>query len=58
MNSFTTLKEKSLLPTIDIEDLGLDAGAHLLIKHGLLSVPPGVDIGVVGGAAARATRWC
>ena len=50
-----------MLPTIDIEDLGLDAGAHLLIKHGLLSVPPGGDIGVVGrspGWEAQLAAWC
>ena len=56
-----TLKETSLLPTIDIEDLGLDAGAHLLIKHGLLGVPPGGDIGVIGrsrGWEAQLAAWC
>ncbi len=61
MNSFMTLKEISLLPTIDIEDLGLDAGAHLLIKHGLQGVPPGGDIGVVGrnpGWEAQLAAWC
>jgi hypothetical protein len=50
-----------LLPTIDIEDLGLDAGAHLLIKHGLLNVPPGGDINVVGrspGWEAQLAAWC
>ena len=50
-----------MLPTIDIEDLGLDAGAHLLIKHGLLSVPPGGDIRVVGrspGWEAQLAAWC
>jgi len=61
MRSFMTLKETSLLPIIDIEDLGLDAGAHLLIKHGLLGVPPGADIGVVGrspGWEAQLSAWC
>lgn len=50
-----------MLPTIDIEDLGLDAGAHLLIKHGLQGVPPGGDIGVVGrspGWEAQLAAWC
>jgi hypothetical protein len=56
-----TLKETSLLPITDIEDLGLDAGAHLLIKHGLLGVPPGGDIGVLGrspGWEAQLSAWC
>lgn len=50
-----------MLPTIDIEDLGLDAGAHLLIKRGLQGVPPGGDIGVVGrspGWEAQLAAWC
>lgn len=50
-----------MLPTIDIEDLGLDAGAHLLVKHCLQSVPPGGDIGVVGrspGWEAQLAAWC
>jgi hypothetical protein len=61
MKSFTTPKETSLLPITDIEDLGLDAGAHLLIKQGLLAVPPGGAIGVVGrspGWAAQLSAWC
>jgi hypothetical protein len=50
-----------LLPIIDIEALGLDAGAHLLIKHGLLRVAPGDAIGVVGsspGWEAQLSAWC
>ena len=50
-----------MLPITDIEDLGLDAGAHLLIKQGLLAVPPGSDIGVVGrspGWEAQLSAWC
>ncbi len=50
-----------MLPTIDIEDLGLDAGAHLLIKHGLQRVPPGGEIAVVGrspGWEAQLSAWC
>jgi TusA-related sulfurtransferase len=56
-----TLKETSLLPIIDIENLGLDAGAHLLVKHGLLNVPPGGEIGVIGrcpGWEAQLSAWC
>jgi hypothetical protein len=61
MRSFTMPKETSLLPIIDIEGLGLDAGAHLLIKHRLLGVPPGSDIGVLGhgsGWQAQLAAWC
>ena len=48
-------------PTIDIEDLGLDAGAHLLIKHGLLGVAPGESITVVGNSPdwdGQLSAWC
>ena len=50
-----------MLPTIDIEDLGLDAGAHLLIKHGLLGVAPGESITVVGSSPdwdGQLSAWC
>lgn len=46
---------------IDIENLGLDAGGHLLVKHGLLAVPPGGEICVVGSSAgweAQLSAWC
>lgn len=50
------------MPTIiDIENLGLDAGAHLLVKHGLLGVPPGGELCVVGSCAgweAQLSAWC
>lgn len=48
-------------PIIDIEELGLDAGAHLLVKHGLLGVAPGAQIGVLGscpGWEAQLAAWC
>jgi TusA-related sulfurtransferase len=50
-----------LLPIIDIEHLGLDAGAHLLVKHALAGVPPGGAIEVVGscpGWEAQLAAWC
>jgi len=56
-----TPKETFLQPTIDIEDLGLDAGAHLLIKHGLLGVAPGESITVVGRSPdwdGQLSAWC
>jgi hypothetical protein len=50
------------LPSIiDIENLGLDAGAHLLIKHGLCGVPVGGEILVTGtapGWEAQLSAWC
>ncbi|MGV8898614.1 MAG: ferritin-like domain-containing protein [Burkholderiaceae bacterium] len=48
-------------PTIDIENLGLDAGAHLLVKHGLLGVPPGGELCVLStspGWDAQLSAWC
>ena len=49
------------MPIIDIEDLGLDAGAHLLIKHGLAKVPISGEIVVTGrapGWEAQLSAWC
>lgn len=56
-----TRKGRFLLPIIDIEDLGLDAGGHLLVKHGLLGVPPGGSLFVTGRSAgweAQLSAWC
>ncbi|MES2877852.1 MAG: ferritin-like domain-containing protein [Pseudomonadota bacterium] len=56
-----TQKGAFLQPIIDIENLGLDAGAHLLVKHGLQGVLPGEDICVVGngpGWEAQLSAWC
>jgi len=50
-----------LSPIIDIENLGLDAGGHLLVKHALLAVLPGGEIVVVGsspGWDAQLSAWC
>jgi TusA-related sulfurtransferase len=60
-SSFTTPKEISLLLTINIEQLGFDAGAHLLVKHALLAVPPGGELCVVGdspGWESQLSAWC
>ncbi|MDX8380108.1 MAG: ferritin-like domain-containing protein [Gallionella sp.] len=50
------------MPTIiDIESLGLDAGAHLLIKHGLMTVPPGGKLCVTGCGTTwqvQLSAWC
>lgn len=61
MNDFTMRKDRSLLPIIDIDTLGFDAGAHLLVKHGLLDLPPGATLGVVGagsGWESQLSAWC
>ncbi len=54
-------RDISLPPIIDIDTLGLDAGAHLLIKHGLNRVPIGGEIIVTGRAPgwdAQLAAWC
>jgi hypothetical protein len=51
----------SSAPTIDIEDLGLDRGAHLLIKRALRDVLVGERLGIRGRAphlAVHLTSWC
>jgi hypothetical protein len=56
-----TIKEAFLPAIIDIENLGLDAGAHLLIKHGLSGVPVGGEIRVTGntpGWEVQLSAWC
>lgn len=48
-------------PIIDIEALGLDAGAHLLIKQGLRGVAAGGELLVTGSAQgweAQLSAWC
>ena len=54
-------KEAYLPPIIDIENLGLDAGAHLLVKYGLRAIPLGSELRVVGsspGWEAQLAAWC
>ena len=51
----------SLPPTIDIEALGLDAGALLLIRRALAAVPVGAELRVRGRAPAwdlHLRAWC
>jgi hypothetical protein len=48
-------------PTIDIEDLGLDRGAHLLIVRALRRIPVGTALGIRGRAAdvgVHLSAWC
>ncbi len=54
-------KETFVSPIIDISDLGLDRGAHLLIKRALRGVAVGEKIGVRGSNADLAVHlpaWC
>ncbi len=46
---------------IDIEDLGFDSGAHLLVKHALGKIPEGSQILVKGSStewAGQLRAWC
>jgi hypothetical protein len=40
----------STLPVIDLQGLGFDAGAHLLVKHALAALPVGGQLRVTGSA--------
>jgi hypothetical protein len=56
-----TETETSPSQIIDIEDLGFDRGAHLLIKKALADVPVGQKLGIMGCApdlAAHLRGWC
>ncbi len=51
----------SLKPTINIENLGFDSGAHLLVKHGLAQIAAKEEIEITGLApewATQAAAWC
>jgi hypothetical protein len=50
-----------LRPAIDLESLGFDNGAHLLLQRALRELPPGEDLAVHGTAPALALHlaaWC
>src|SRR3954465_5245081 len=56
-----TETETSPSQIIDIEDLGFDRGAHLLIKKALADIPAGGKIGVRGRSpdvAVHLRGWC
>ncbi|MCZ2104864.1 MAG: ferritin-like domain-containing protein [Burkholderiales bacterium] len=56
-----TTAETSSPATIDIESLGFDAGAHLLVKHALARLPVGTPLRVSGHASgwqAQLAHWC
>lgn len=51
----------STQPVIDLQGLGFDAGAHLLVKHGLAALPVGGQLRVTGSAPgwqAQLSGWC
>src|SRR5215211_4656486 len=53
--------EASPIPIIDIKNLSLDRGAHLLINRALLDIPVGAKLGVSGCApelAVHLRSWC
>src|SRR5689334_4512629 len=47
-STFTTARARCMRATIDLEDLGLDRGGHLLLQHTLEQVPVGGELGVRG----------
>lgn len=56
-----TSMARSPQPTIDIEDLGLDRGAHLLLRRALRGIAPGDELLVTGrhpDLASGLRAWC
>ncbi|WP_321787439.1 ferritin-like domain-containing protein [Paraburkholderia sp. J94] len=56
-----TIKAGSSSPLIDIESLGFDAGAHLLVRHALDALRPGERLRVIGaspGWDVMLAHWC
>lgn len=54
-------KEISLSQIINIENLGFDSGAHVLVKHHLTSMNSGEQIEIIGQAPewqTQAAAWC
>jgi hypothetical protein len=48
-------------PVLDLEDLGFDRGAHLLLRRALDGVPPGRGLAVAGrdpGLGVHLAAWC
>lgn len=53
--------EKSLIKIIDIEQLGFDSGAHILIKRALQQNPQDQELAVTGSAKewqVQLSAWC
>src|SRR5262245_14993805 len=56
-----TTRDASSSPLIDIEGLGFDAGAHLLIQHALAALAQGQSLRVRGTAPGwdvQLEEWC
>lgn len=56
-----TQRDRSPSTVIDIKGLGIDRGAHLLLKKALADLPPGARLGVRGSArdlAVHLRGWC
>lgn len=48
-------------PVLDLEDLGFEEGAHLLVHRALKALPPGAELGVTGGdrlLPIHLEAWC
>src|SRR3954454_22576341 len=57
----TTMKDALATPTIDLERLGFDRGAGLLLERALAPLPPGSRLEVVGRDPALSidlAPWC
>ncbi len=56
-----TMKDASPTPLIDIEAVGFDAGAHVLVRHALAALAPGQLLRVIGTAPGWEVQlgdWC
>ncbi len=61
LRASTTPRVPSLNPSIDIDDVGFERGAHLLIKHALRGVVPGGRLAVRSRApdfGVHLLGWC
>ena len=61
MKNFTMLQATSAQATIDIKSLGLDQGAHLLIKRALEQVEPGGALRIIASSPdwdMHLLAWC
>ena len=61
MNLFTTKMEKFLKPTINIENLGFEKGAHLILKRSLQKISVGEELTITGFDTEwqpQVSAWC
>jgi hypothetical protein len=57
------MTKQEALPTehIDIEGIGFDSGAHVLVRHALAGLEPGATLALTGNAPGwevQLTEWC